>query len=114
MYRLIPKIFDYYIKNGFPKFDVAPTWKRTSPHNIQRRTWQNATCNNCHGRRELFLSRDNLLEYEIKANYGLTVEDDQVPRKRSRTMEVEVNASGVMTSRVVDVAWLKSTRMMTR
>ena len=102
-----PNVFDYYIKDGFPKFDVSPTWKRASPHNIQRRTWQNVTCNNCHGQRELFLSQDDLLDYEIKANFGVTVRDDQIPKKRARTMAVKTDTSGIKTSRVVDTAWLQ-------
>jgi 3-mercaptopyruvate sulfurtransferase SseA len=101
-----PEVFDYYVKNGFPKFDVAPTWKRASPHNIQRRTWQNVTCNNCHGQRDLFLSKDDLLEYEIKANYGLTVSDEQIPKARARTMGVNIDTSGVIETRIVDAAWL--------
>ncbi len=102
-----PKVFDYYVKDGFPKFDVSPTWKRTSPHNIQRRTWQNVTCNNCHGKRDLFLSEADLLDYEKKANFGLTVRDDQIPKERARTMAVNIDTSGVDSSRIVDVGWLK-------
>ncbi|MBT8333897.1 MAG: hypothetical protein KJP19_05635, partial [Deltaproteobacteria bacterium] len=102
-----PQVFDPYIKEGFPRFDVAPTWKRTSPHNIQRRTWQNVTCNNCHGQRNLYLSEDDLLDYEKKANFGLTVTDQQIPKKRARTMKVDTDLSGVMSSRVVDTKWLK-------
>jgi 3-mercaptopyruvate sulfurtransferase SseA len=102
-----PKVFDYYVKDGFPKFDVAPTWKRTSPHNIQRRTWQNVTCNNCHGQRDLFLSEADLLDYEKKANFGLTVKDDQIPKERARTMAVTIDTSGVNSSRIVDTSWLK-------
>jgi thiosulfate/3-mercaptopyruvate sulfurtransferase len=102
-----PKVFDPYIKDGFPRFDVAPTWKRTSPHNIQRRTWQNVTCNNCHGQRDLYLSDDDLFDYEKKANFGLTVTDQQIPKKRARTMKVDTDLSGVMSSRVVDPKWLK-------
>ncbi len=102
-----PKVFDYYVKDGFPKFDVAPTWKRTSPHNIQRRTWQNVTCNNCHGQRDLFLSEADLLDYEKKANFGLTVKDDQIPKERARTMAVTIDTSGVNSSWIVDTGWLK-------
>ena len=80
-----PEVFAHYVEDGFPRFDVEPTWKRTSPHNIQRRTWQNASCNNCHGQRDLFLSETDLLDYEKKANFGLTVGDDQIPKPRSRT-----------------------------
>jgi thiosulfate/3-mercaptopyruvate sulfurtransferase len=63
-----PELFAYYEKDVFAKFDEVPSWKRASPHNIQRKTWQAATCNHCHGNRELFLSGKDLLDYEIKAN----------------------------------------------
>jgi thiosulfate/3-mercaptopyruvate sulfurtransferase len=63
-----PELFAYYEKDVFAKFDEVPSWKRASPHNIQRKTWQAATCNHCHGNRELFLSVKDLLDYEIKAN----------------------------------------------
>jgi hypothetical protein len=49
-----PEVFDFYGTGGFKNFDGVPTWKRTSPHNIQRRTWRNASCNHCHGQRSLF------------------------------------------------------------
>jgi thiosulfate/3-mercaptopyruvate sulfurtransferase len=109
MLRHVPvdlKVFDYYIKDGFPNFDASPTWKRASPHNIQRRTWQNVSCNNCHGQRDLFLDKSDLLDYEVKANFGVTVADNQIPKKRARTMPVEVDMSGVIESRIVDVEWL--------
>jgi len=101
-----PKLFDFYIKDGFPNFDVSPTWKRASPHNIQRRTWQNANCNNCHGQRDLFLAESDLLDYEIKANYGVTVADHQIPKKRARVMDLNIDTSRVKTSRVVSAQWL--------
>ena len=101
-----PKVFDYYVKDGFDRFDVEPTWKRTSPHNIRRRTWQNASCNNCHGQRDLFLSTTDLLDYEKKANFGLTVSDDQIPKPRARTQPVDIDSSQVIQSRIVDVSWL--------
>ena len=105
-----PGLFDNQLKNAFPRFDVAPTWKRTSPHNIQRRTWQNATCNNCHGRRELFLSEKDLLDYEIKANFGIAVPDDQIPPARSRTVELAIDTSRVNNSMLVTAAWLQEHR----
>ena len=52
-----PDLFAFYVKDALTNFDKVPNWKRTSPHNIQRKTWQNANCNNCHGKKELFLKR---------------------------------------------------------
>ncbi|MCG6931817.1 MAG: hypothetical protein LJE64_14785 [Desulfofustis sp.] len=105
-----PEVFDYYIKNGFPRFDVSPTWKRASPHNIQRRTWQNANCNNCHGQRDLFLAESDLLDYEKKANFGVTVTDDQIPPPRSRVMELGIDTSKVQTAKIVTAEWLDEHR----
>lgn len=100
------KVFDYYVKDGFPKFDGVPTWKRTSPHNIQRRTWQNATCNNCHGQRDLFLSESDLLDYEKAANARVVVRDDQIPKERGRIMELGIDSGQVNRDMVVDPTWL--------
>ncbi|WP_458775437.1 rhodanese-like domain-containing protein [Desulforhopalus sp. 52FAK] len=101
------KLFDYYITDGFPNFDSLSTWKKTSPHNIQRRTWQNANCNNCHGQRELFLSEDELLDYEKKANIHLVVSDADLPKARGKTQPLGIDATKVNHSMVVDVTWLK-------
>ena len=63
-----PEMFDFYGKDSFTNFGNVPTWKRASPHNIQRRTWQAANCNHCHGNRAVFLSSSDLLGYEKQAN----------------------------------------------
>ncbi len=103
-----PKLFDYYIKDGFPRFDSLSTWKKTSPHNIQRKTWQNANCNNCHGQRDLFLSEDDLLDYEKEANAHIVVSDEEIPKARNKTMPLGIDTSKVEHSRVVDVTWLRT------
>jgi thiosulfate/3-mercaptopyruvate sulfurtransferase len=76
------EVFDHYIKDGFPNFDKVPTWKRASPHNIQRKTWRNQNCNHCHGQRDLFLSEADLLDYEKGANAPVVVPDAEVPKAR--------------------------------
>ena len=80
--------------------------RRTSPHNIQRKTWQTANCNNCHGNRDLFLSEKDLLDYEIKANASVVVPDNKVPKKREKVMPLNIDTSKVKTNMVVDAAWL--------
>lgn len=100
------KLFDYYVKEGFPNFDSSPTWKRTSPHNIQRKTWQSARCNNCHGQRAIFLSENDLLDYEKKANEAVVVQDNEIPRARANSMPLGIDITRIDHSRVVDVAWL--------
>lgn len=101
------KLFEYYVKDGFPNFDSSSTWKKTSPHNIQRKTWQNANCNNCHGKRELFLSEDDLLDYEKNANADLVVPDEELPKARNKTQPLGIDSSKVIGSRVIDVNWLQ-------
>lgn len=101
-----PKMFDFYGKNGFTNFGNVPTWTRASPHNIQRRTWQAASCNHCHGNRMLFLSNSDLLDYEKQANRKVVVPDDKIPKPRKKTKEVEIDTSKVRTGMVVDAHWL--------
>lgn len=76
------EVFAFYGKDGFKTFDAVPTWKRASPHNVQRLTWRNAACNNCHGERSVFLAEGDLLDYERGANEPVVVPDDKIPAKR--------------------------------
>jgi len=99
-------LFTFYVKDALKNFDKVPNWKRTSPHNIQRKTWQNANCNNCHGQRELFLSQGDLLGYEKKANAPVVVPDSKVPAPIKETAPFKVDVSGVRNSMVVDAKWL--------
>jgi 3-mercaptopyruvate sulfurtransferase SseA len=103
-----PELFDFYVKDAFKSFDVVPTWKRTSPHNIQRKTWQNATCNNCHGKRDLFLSEKDLLDYEITANRQVVVPDYRVPKEIEKTVKLRIDTSRVRTDMVVDAEWFRN------
>jgi thiosulfate/3-mercaptopyruvate sulfurtransferase len=100
------EVFDYYVKDAFTNFDKVPTWKRASPHNIQRKTWQAANCNNCHGNRELFLSAQDQLAYEQKANARVVVPDDKVPAKRKQIMPIKLPDVSIRTGMVVTPEWL--------
>ncbi|MCB2180914.1 MAG: hypothetical protein KQH63_02680 [Desulfobulbaceae bacterium] len=100
------EVFDFYVKDAFTNFGNTPTWKRTSPHNIQRKTWQTANCNNCHGNRDLFLSKNDLLSYEIEANSKVVVPDDKIPQKRKNVTPIAIDTSKVKSNMVVDAAWL--------
>jgi thiosulfate/3-mercaptopyruvate sulfurtransferase len=82
------------------------TWKRASPHNIQRRTWQAATCNNCHGNRALFLAAGDVQDYERQANAKVVVPDGKVPERIEKTRKVAVDTSKVRAAMVVDARWL--------
>ena len=91
------EVFAFYGKDGFKAFDSVPTWKRASPHNIQRQTWRNASCNHCHGQRGVFLAESDLLDYEKGANKAVVVPDDKIPAKRAedtfKAPEVKVKAA---------------------
>jgi thiosulfate/3-mercaptopyruvate sulfurtransferase len=100
------EVFDYYVKDAFTNFDKVPTWKRTSPHNIQRKTWQTANCNNCHGNRGLFLSAADQLDYEKKANAVVVVPDNKVPSKKNNTMPIKLPDVSVRSGMVVTPEWL--------
>jgi thiosulfate/3-mercaptopyruvate sulfurtransferase len=100
------EVFDYYVKDAFTNFDKVPTWKRTSPHNIQRKTWQTANCNNCHGNRGLFLSAADQLDYEKKANAVVVVPDNKVPPKKKNTMPIKLPDVSVRSGMVVTPEWL--------
>jgi thiosulfate/3-mercaptopyruvate sulfurtransferase len=72
-------IFDFYGQGLLPDFDSEPTWKYTTPHNIQRVTPQNTECNNCHGNVELFLMADDVLPEELEANQSVVVAEPPPP-----------------------------------
>jgi len=74
--------FDFYVKDALSNFDKLPTWKLATPHNIQRKTTQNASCNACHGNESLFLLDKDVEETEKQANKGVIVPDDLVPRRQ--------------------------------
>ncbi len=74
-----PGIFDYYVKGAMANFEAGLTWKYTSPHNIQRRTYQNRQCDNCHGNMELFLTEKDV-KYPA-ANAAVMVPAHRIPEK---------------------------------
>jgi thiosulfate/3-mercaptopyruvate sulfurtransferase len=65
--------FGYYGEDLLPDFDNEPTWKYTTPHNIQRITPQNESCNNCHGVDSLFLTEQDVAAEELDANQSVIV-----------------------------------------
>jgi thiosulfate/3-mercaptopyruvate sulfurtransferase len=70
-----PDSFNYYGENLLPNFDALPTWKYATPHNIQRITPQNESCNACHGNAEFFLTAEDVEPDEIEANRDVIVEE---------------------------------------
>lgn len=74
--RHVPTVRDMWepkVKDGMPNYDAEPTWKDTTPHNIQRKTPRTASCNNCHGNARLFLKPGDLNPTEATANAKVVV-----------------------------------------
>lgn len=69
--------FDYFAENLLKTFARVETWEYATPHNIQRFTPQNQSCNYCHGNAEIFLTADNIAAEELEANRNVIVE--QIP-----------------------------------
>lgn len=72
--------YEYYGENLLKNFDAVPTWSYATPHNIQLKTPQNASCNSCHGNSELFLTEDKVAPEELNANLDVIV--PEVPAER--------------------------------
>ncbi len=74
-----PDTFVFYGSALLADFDNAPTWKYATPHNIQRITPQNETCNNCHGQADLFLTTDDVRPARWEANADVMLEPENIP-----------------------------------
>ena len=75
-----PALFDAYTPDALSRFDRLPTWKRSAPHNIQKHTPRNRSCNACHGQAGLFLGAGDLVESERTANIAIVVPHNQLPQ----------------------------------
>ena len=100
-----PEMFDFYGKDLFANFGKVPTWKRASPHNIQKLTWQAASCNHCHANRELFLSKTIFRTMKRKQT-AVIVPDADVPKAVADSSKLDIDTSRVRTGMVVDAKWL--------
>ncbi len=69
-----PDSFAFYGDNLLPDFDAQPTWRYTTPHNIQRETPQTESCDNCHGNADIFLTADKVAPEELNANQPVIIE----------------------------------------
>jgi hypothetical protein len=72
--------FDYYGENLLPDFNALPTWKFTTPHNIQLDTTQNASCDACHNNQDLFLTQEDVSPTEREANKGVIANEIPGPK----------------------------------
>ena len=70
-----PESFAYYGDNLLPNFEALPTWVYATPHNIQRETPQNASCDACHGNAAIFLTADKVKPEELAANQAVIIEN---------------------------------------
>jgi thiosulfate/3-mercaptopyruvate sulfurtransferase len=60
--------FSSSLRDALPDYDLLPNWKGTSPHNIQRVTYRNQTCDGCHGNSRIFLRATDLLPEDPTAD----------------------------------------------
>jgi thiosulfate/3-mercaptopyruvate sulfurtransferase len=65
--------YEFYGENLLTNFDALPTWVYSTPHNIQRNTPQNKSCESCHGNAEIFLTADKVTPEELAANANVIV-----------------------------------------
>jgi hypothetical protein len=72
--------FKYYVNDALGNFNQLPTWKFTTPHNIQLITPQNEKCENCHGNPNLFLKTEDVAPEERIANKEVVVPPNRLPR----------------------------------
>jgi thiosulfate/3-mercaptopyruvate sulfurtransferase len=70
---------DFYGQSLFPDFNAVPTWKYATPHNIQLKTPQNASCDACHSNTDLFLTEKDIRPEENEPNKGVIV--TEFPKK---------------------------------
>lgn len=63
-------------------YDALPTWNSASVHSIQLKTKQNRSCNACHGNKELFLTKSDLVPEDPKANEKIIFTEIPAPIKK--------------------------------
>lgn len=76
-----PQTFGFYTEKGLTDFDNLPTWKMATPHNIQRKTPQNRSCNACHEKNDLFLLEQDVRPKYLAANSNVIVPQEMIPKK---------------------------------
>jgi hypothetical protein len=81
--------YEYYGENLLPNFNALPTWAYSTPHNIQKYTPQNASCETCHsGDGKFFLTTDKVNTGELDANTAVVMDTLPAPV----TLEMYLNA----------------------
>ncbi len=69
-----PDSYEFYGDDLLKNFDALSTWVYSTPHNIQRNTPQNASCEACHGNPDIFLTADKVRAEEMTANAAVIVD----------------------------------------
>ena len=68
--RHIPTTAESFIEAGedlLVNFDESSNWKYSPSHNIQKSTFQNESCDSCHGNDRIFLRESDLRPTDSKA-----------------------------------------------
>lgn len=76
-----PESFAFYGEDLLANFDSLSTWLYTTPHNIQRVTPQNESCDACHGNAAIFLTAEQVRPEEVGANEPVILEEVPDPFK---------------------------------
>jgi thiosulfate/3-mercaptopyruvate sulfurtransferase len=92
------------------RFSALPTYKKATPHTIQRRTWQAADCNHCHGNSELFLTQDSVPFDSIVANNHVLLQPKDVPKKVQPKRSFILASTHPDPAMRVSATWLKKHR----
>ena len=69
-----PDSYEFYGDDLLTNFNALSTWVYSTPHNIQRNTPQNASCEACHGNPDIFLTADKVRAEELTANAAVIVD----------------------------------------
>ncbi|MCF8056904.1 MAG: hypothetical protein K9K37_09735 [Desulfocapsa sp.] len=88
-------------------FSSLSTYKRATPHTIQRRTWQTADCNHCHGNKELFLTQDDIPLNSVVANRRLFLKATEIPGKVQSRRSYILSPTKPDPAMRVSADWLK-------
>ena len=73
-------VFDGAGQGLVPLAGDVPAWMLATPHNMQRSTPQNQSCNACHGQETLFLTTKDVAPEAVEANRSVIV--PKIPAKR--------------------------------
>lgn len=103
-----PDSFAQYLNEDLKNFQQDATFKRSAVHNIQRQTWQNAHCNNCHGQQNLFLTKKDIPAADQAANQKVVVPEASIPKAIDSLAPLAVKGPARNESLRVEAGWLNT------